>query len=148
VAEELKDCDSMIFLGKGLSHVIAQEGALKCTEITYAHCESFASGEVKHGPIALVTNDFKYPVFHIIPDDEHFKQNIATLAQLHSKDAKNIVITDVPDQVPSELCQHKIVIPSCGVLTPLLAVLPFQLLALYLGQAKGRAIDHPRNLAK
>ena len=94
----------MIFLGKGLSHVIAQEGALKVKEITYAHCESFASGEAKHGPMALVTNDFKYPVFHIIPDDEHLKQNLSTLAQFHSKDARNIVITDVPEQIPDDLC--------------------------------------------
>ena len=64
----------MIFLGRGMSYVIAQEGALKVTETTYTHSSAYPSAEVKHGPIALITNDFKYPVFHIIPDDEFFEQ--------------------------------------------------------------------------
>ena len=73
----------MFILGRGLGHSIAQEGALKIMEITYAHCEAFPSGEVKHGPLALVTNDYKYPVFHIITDeknDDLFESNLATLA--------------------------------------------------------------------
>lgn len=80
LAELIKDCPSTLILGRGLGATIAKEGALKIKELTYMHAESYPSAEVKHGPIALVTNDKRYPVIHIIPDDENLEGNLATLA--------------------------------------------------------------------
>lgn len=102
----------------------------------------------KHGPIALVEEGKKTIGVVFILNDEHFSANMSTLKQLQSNQAYTIVITDCKDMIDNDLADYFISIPSCGYLTAVLAVIPMQLLTLYIGNKRGVNIDQPRNLAK
>lgn len=148
LAKEIKDREYMAVLGKGLCEPIAKEAALKIKEVTYMHAEGYSSGEFKHGPLALIEEDKKTLAVIYVLDNEDFDFNMSTLEQLKAKQAYTIVITDCKNKIADDLADKFIRIPSCGDLTPLLGIIPMQLLTLHIAQLRGNDVDQPRNLAK
>lgn len=148
IAKEIKDKEYMAVLGKGLCEPIAKEAALKIKEVTYMHAEGYSSGEFKHGPLALVEEGKKTLGVIYILDNEDFEFNMSTLEQLKAKQAYTIVITDCKHKIADHLADKFVKIPSCGDLTPLLGIIPMQLLTLHIAQLRGNDVDQPRNLAK
>lgn len=148
LAKEIKDKNYMAVLGKGLCEPIAKEAALKIKEVTYMHAEGYSSGEFKHGPLALIEENKQTIGVIFILDDDDFEFNMSTLEQLKAKQAYTIIITDCKHKIASHLADKFINIPSCGDLTPLLGIIPMQLLTLHIAQLRGNDVDQPRNLAK
>eukprot|EP01094_Clydonella_sp_ATCC50884_P018958 TRINITY_DN3609_c0_g1_i1.p1 TRINITY_DN3609_c0_g1~~TRINITY_DN3609_c0_g1_i1.p1 ORF type:complete len:470 (-),score=111.13 TRINITY_DN3609_c0_g1_i1:165-1574(-) len=143
VAAKIAAKDHMFVLGKGLAHSIAMEGALKIKEITYIHAEGYAGGALKHGPFALI--EPRIPILMVILQDEHEALMTTALHEVETRGAHTIVVTDMPG---STLGEDTIRVPSNGMLTPLLAVLPMQLLAYELALLRDLNPDKPRHLAK
>ena len=139
---------SALFLGRGSSFPIAMEGALKLKEISYIHAEGYASGEMKHGPIALV--DDKVPVVVIAPKDFLFKKNISNMQEIMARGGKVLLITDENgDKNTKEIKIKKIVLPNVNeFVQPILYCIPIQLIAYFVAVKKGTDVDQPRNLAK
>ena len=139
---------SALFLGRGSSFPIAMEGALKLKEISYIHAEGYASGEMKHGPIALV--DDKVPVVVIAPKDFLFKKNISNMQEIMARGGKVLLITDENgDKHTKEIKIDKIVLPNVNeFVQPILYCIPIQLIAYFVAVKKGTDVDQPRNLAK
>ena len=139
---------SALFLGRGSSFPIAMEGALKLKEISYIHAEGYASGEMKHGPIALV--DDKVPVVVIAPKDFLFKKNISNMQEIMARGGKVLLITDENgDKNTKEIKIDKIVLPNVNeFVQPILYSIPIQLIAYFVAVKKGTDVDQPRNLAK
>jgi glucosamine--fructose-6-phosphate aminotransferase (isomerizing) len=147
VARRYHGSPNVLFLGRGLSYPIALEGALKLKEISYAHAEGYAAGEMKHGPIALI--DERMPVVVIIPRDRHFEKTLANVQEVRARDGQVIAVATEGDTEVHALAQHVLEIPKAPeVVQPLLTVLPLQLLAYYAADFKGTDVDQPRNLAK
>eukprot|EP01095_Lingulamoeba_sp_RSL-Kostka_P004603 TRINITY_DN15836_c0_g1_i1.p1 TRINITY_DN15836_c0_g1~~TRINITY_DN15836_c0_g1_i1.p1 ORF type:complete len:655 (+),score=257.57 TRINITY_DN15836_c0_g1_i1:111-2075(+) len=144
IAESMINTSDCFILGKGLSESIAYEAALKIKEITYVHAEGYSGGALKHGPFALIENGT--PLFLIILNDTHRDKMISALHEVHSRGARTIVITNITTKI--EKADEIIRIPSNGPLTPLLAVIPFQLIAYELSILKNINPDRPRHLAK
>jgi glucosamine--fructose-6-phosphate aminotransferase (isomerizing) len=130
---------SCFILGKGQSESIAHEGALKIKEISYIHCEGYSTSSLKHGPFALLCDNF--PVVLIAPDDEHFVKNENAYNEIKSRNANVIWITD-------KHIKNSIKIPSNKTYNSLLSVIPLQMLAYKLSINKGINPDMPKNLAK
>ena len=144
--ELVKDAKSVMFLGRGLSSPVASEGALKLMEIAYIPCLAYPAGEMKHGPIALLEEGS--PVVIIAPNDKHREKTMASLHECKARGAKIILIHEEGDPISLE-ADVAISIPACDpLLTPLLSVLPTQLLAYRTALALGCDVDRPRNLAK
>ncbi len=139
---------SVLFLGRGPLFPIALEGALKLKEISYIHAEGYASGEMKHGPIALV--DDKVPVVVIAPKDSLFKKNISNMQEILARGGKVILITDKKgDKEVDDKNLKRIVVNNFQeFVLPIIFSLPVQLLAYYVAVLKGTDVDQPRNLAK
>ena len=148
VAKSLNNMNYWAILGKGLCEPIAKEAALKIKEITYLHAEGYSSGEFKHGPLALIEENKKTAGIIFIFDDENFDFNLSILAQLRAKQAYTIVITNWRNKIADEWADCFIKIPSWGDLTPLLGIIPIQLIALHLAEIRGNDVDKPRNLSK
>lgn len=148
IAKEINDKKYMAILGKGLCTPIAQEAALKIKEVTYMHAEGYSSGEFKHGPLALIEENKQTIGAIFVLDDENFEFNMSTLEQLKAKQAYTLVITDCKHKIKDELADRFISIPNCGDLTPLLGIIPMQLLTLHMAKLRGNSVDQPRNLAK
>jgi glucosamine--fructose-6-phosphate aminotransferase (isomerizing) len=157
VSKFLKDHEHLFILGKGPGEAIAKEGALKIKEVTYIHAEGYASGEFKHGPMAMIDSLKGTPckslfltliVILIILNDEYFDNMIHALNQVKGRNATTFVITDCANKIDSRLVDKFIHIPSCGMLTPLLSVLPIQLITYETAIMKGVDPDRPRHLAK
>ncbi|HVW26675.1 MAG TPA: glutamine--fructose-6-phosphate transaminase (isomerizing) [Polyangiaceae bacterium] len=147
VARRFHQSPNMLFLGRGLSYPIALEGALKLKEISYAHAEGYAAGEMKHGPIALI--DERMPVVVIMPRDRHFEKTLANVQEVRARDGQVIAVATEGDGEVQALAQYVLSIPKAPeVVQPLLTVLPLQLLAYYAADFKGTDVDQPRNLAK
>jgi len=148
IATEVKDSKSFLYLGRGVSYPIAMEGALKIKEISYISAESYAAGEMKHGPIALI--DEQVPVIVIAPYNHLFEKTASNIAEVKARHGKVILITD--EKGKACLCDqvdHIIEIPSSDFFVePILSVVPIQLLAYYVALLKGNDVDMPRNLAK
>jgi glucosamine--fructose-6-phosphate aminotransferase (isomerizing) len=137
----------MLFLGRGLGFPIALEGALKLKEISYAHAEGYAAGEMKHGPIALI--DEHMPVVVVMPHDGHYEKTFGNLQEVRARDGRVIAVVSDGDDAASKLAEHVLSIPAVPELVqPLLTVIPLQLLAYYVADLKGTDVDQPRNLAK
>lgn len=147
IVEEYSDCESFFFIGRGLNFPVALEGALKFKEITYEHAEGFAAGELKHGPLALVTDDT--PVFAIvIGDGERAQKTIGNIKEVEARDAPVIAVTDGVSEV-ERYADHILEIPETSRrIAPILANVQLQLVAYHMANRLGRAIDKPRNLAK
>jgi glucosamine--fructose-6-phosphate aminotransferase (isomerizing) len=136
-----------LFLGRGVSFPIALEGALKLKEISYIHAEGYAAGEMKHGPIALI--DQNMPVLVVMPRDSMFEKILGNLQEAKARQGMVIAVTTEEEHSADELCDDIIRIPTClPELSPLLTVIPLQLLAYYVADFKGTDVDQPRNLAK
>ena len=138
----------MLFLGRGGLYPLALEGALKLKEISYIHAEGYASGELKHGPIALV--DPSVPVIVLAPSDRLFDKTVSNMQEVMARDGKVLLITDARGaQRATEGCWKVLTMPDVPAeLAPILYALPVQLLAYHAAVAKGTDVDQPRNLAK
>ncbi len=147
IAMKIYTATDVLFLGRGYNFPIALEGALKLKEISYAHAEGYAAGEMKHGPIALI--DEKLPVVVICPKDSHYDKTLGNLQEVRARDGEVIALATKGDENIHEVAHHILWIPDADELVlPLLTVLPLQLLAYYVAARKGHDVDQPRNLAK
>ena len=136
-----------LFLGRGVNYPIALEGALKLKEISYIHAEGYPAGEMKHGPIALI--DEEMPVVALVPHDGVYEKMLSNIEEVKARSGIVIAVTDAPDINLEEKADAVIVVPQTHeLLSPLLMVLPLQLLAYHIGNLRGCDVDQPRNLAK
>jgi len=143
----LKDTTHCLYLGRGTNMPIAYEGALKLKEISYIHAEGYPAGEMKHGPIALV--DKSMPVVALAPRDPWYEKMVSQVEQAKARGGTVIAVcTDGDEQIPA-LADYTLPIPEVSwMLSPVLTVLPLQLLAYHAAVLRGCDIDQPRNLAK
>jgi glutamine---fructose-6-phosphate transaminase (isomerizing) len=146
-AEEFARKENALFLGRGLHYPIALEGALKLKEISYIHAEAYPAGELKHGPLALVTEAM--PVVTIAPNDALIEKLKSNLQEVRARGGELFVFADSDSQIGASEGVHVIRLPEhYGVLSPILHVVPLQLLAYHTASARGTDVDKPRNLAK
>jgi len=146
VARAIAHTRDALFLGRGLSSAVALEGALKLKEISYVHAEGYAGGEMKHGPLALV--DRNMPVVCLLPSDSTQEKMLSNVQEVGARDGEIIAVVDNP-AVAEGLAAHTLrVPPTAEPLTPLLTVIPLQLLSYYVADHRGTDVDQPRNLAK
>jgi glucosamine--fructose-6-phosphate aminotransferase (isomerizing) len=147
IAGEYADADSYFFIGRGLHYPVALEGALKLKEISYEHAEGFAAGELKHGPLALVTE--RTPVFAMVTgEDEGARKTIGNVKEVEARDAPVVAVTDGRTEV-GRYADHVLEVPETHpVVAPLLANVQLQLVAYHVANDLGRPIDKPRHLAK
>jgi glucosamine--fructose-6-phosphate aminotransferase (isomerizing) len=146
-AEHFADKEHALFLGRGLHYPIALEGALKLKEITYIHAEAYAAGELKHGPLALVTSEM--PVVTVAPNDALLEKLKSNMQEVRARGGVLYVLADADTRIESEEGIHVIRMPEhYGPLSPMLHVVPLQLLAYHTAIARGTDVDKPRNLAK
>jgi glucosamine--fructose-6-phosphate aminotransferase (isomerizing) len=146
-AEDFAAKENALFLGRGLHYPIALEGALKLKEITYIHAEAYAAGELKHGPLALVTSEM--PVVTVAPNDALIEKLKSNMQEVRARGGVLYVLADADSHIESEEGIHVIRMPDhYGALSPLLHVVPLQLLAYHTACARGTDVDKPRNLAK
>ncbi|MDG1471628.1 MAG: glutamine--fructose-6-phosphate transaminase (isomerizing) [Ascidiaceihabitans sp.] len=147
-ALKLSEARDVLFLGRGLMYPLAHEGALKLKEISYIHAESYASGELKHGPIALV--DKHVPVVVFAPRDTLFEKTVSNMQEVMARKGKVILVSDAKGlEEAGEGTWATIEMPDVpDIVTPILYAIPAQLLAYHTGVAKGTDVDQPRNLAK
>ena len=147
-AQDLSKASNAIFLGRGAMYPLASEGALKLKEISYIHAEGYASGELKHGPIALV--DENMPVVVLAPRDELFEKTVSNMHEVMARGAKVLLITDTEgaDEAQDGTWKTIIMPKILNDLAPILYSIPVQLLAYHTAVYKGTDVDQPRNLAK
>ena len=135
----------MFFLGRGTDYNVALEGSLKLKEISYIHSEAYAAGELKHGPIALIENNVT--VIGIMTDPNLIEKSISNLQEVITRGAKTLIITN--QVLPNANFDFVITIPNTNpLISPILSVIPLQLLSYYISKNKGLDVDKPRNLAK
>jgi glucosamine--fructose-6-phosphate aminotransferase (isomerizing) len=146
-AEDFAKMDNALFLGRGLHYPIALEGALKLKEISYIHAEAYPAGELKHGPLALVTSAM--PVVTVAPNDALLEKLKSNMHEVRARGGVLYVLADADTRIESGEGLHVIRMPEhYGELSPLLHVVPLQLLAYHTACARGTDVDKPRNLAK
>ncbi|MEY3382122.1 MAG: glutamine--fructose-6-phosphate transaminase (isomerizing) [Hylemonella sp.] len=146
-ADDFSRMQNALFLGRGLHYPIALEGALKLKEISYIHAEAYPAGELKHGPLALVTSDM--PVVAVAPNDALLEKLKSNLHEVRARGGVLYVLADADSRIDSSEGLHVIRMPEhYGALSPLLHVVPLQLLAYHTACARGTDVDKPRNLAK
>ena len=144
IAKDIYLSSDLFFLGRGIDYPVAMEGSLKLKEISYIHSEAYAAGELKHGPIALIDNGF--PVISIITDETLADKTMSNIQEVVSRGAKTIIVTS---QDLHKTFDYVVKIPKTNqYLSPILSVIPLQLLAYYIAKEKGLDVDKPRNLAK
>ncbi len=147
IAEKYKDATDALFLGRGYNFPIALEGALKLKEISYIHAEGYPAAEMKHGPIALVTEIL--PVVFVATKDSYHEKIISNMQEIKARRGKVIAIITEGDEVIPTLADDVFFVPPAHeIMAPLLSCVPLQLLSYYMGVAKGVDVDKPRNLAK
>ncbi|HYU54198.1 MAG TPA: glutamine--fructose-6-phosphate transaminase (isomerizing) [Gemmatimonadaceae bacterium] len=147
IAEEFKNSQNFLYLGRGYSFPTALEGALKLKEISYIHAEGYPAAEMKHGPIALI--DEKMPVVFITPHDSVFDKVVSNVQEVKARGGRVIAITTRDEDALEGKLDYEFRIPETkDMLTPVLASVPLQLLAYYIAVKRGTNVDQPRNLAK
>ncbi len=147
IAKKLTQSKDVLFLGRGLGFPMALEGALKLKEISYAHAEGYAAGEMKHGPIALI--DEHMPVIVLCPKDTHYEKTVSNLAEVQAREGRVIAVGTEGDTALEAMVEAFIPVPmALAEVVPLLTVVPLQLLSYYVASLKGNDVDQPRNLAK
>lgn len=147
IAKKYHKAKNFAFLGRKYCQPLANEGALKLKEISYIHAEGFASGEMKHGSIALI--DKKFPSFFIAPKDSVYEKNLSNIEEIKSRSGDVIAITTKGNKSLEKIADDVIYIPkTLEMLTPILATIPLQLFAYHVARIKGFDVDKPRNLAK
>ena len=146
-AEEFSRKENALFLGRGLHYPIALEGALKLKEISYIHAEAYPAGELKHGPLALVTQEM--PVVTIAPNDTLIEKLKSNMQEVRARGGQLYVFADADSRITTSEGVHVIRMPEhYGLLSPILHVVPLQLLAYHTALSRGTDVDKPRNLAK
>lgn len=146
-AEDFARMENALFLGRGLHYPIAMEGALKLKEISYIHAEAYPAGELKHGPLALVTSAM--PVVTVAPNDALLEKLKSNMQEVRARGGVLYVLADADTRIESSEGIHVIRMPEhYGALSPILHVVPLQLLAYHTACARGTDVDKPRNLAK
>ncbi len=147
LAEKYKDARDFLYLGRGYNFPVALEGALKLKEISYIHAEGYPAAEMKHGPIALVEEQL--PVVFIATQDPYHQKVVSNMQEIKARKGKVISVITEGDEASTELSDDVMIIPEADeIVAPMLSVVPLQLLAYYIGVAKGLDVDKPRNLAK
>ncbi|MEL7165721.1 MAG: glutamine--fructose-6-phosphate transaminase (isomerizing) [Pseudomonadota bacterium] len=147
-ARKLSEARDVLFLGRGAMYPLAMEGALKLKEISYIHAEGYASGELKHGPIALI--DKHVPVVVMAPRDTLFDKTVSNMQEVMARKGKVVLISDAKGLAQAgEDAWAEVPMPACSdLVAPIVYAVPAQLLAYYTAVAKGTDVDQPRNLAK
>jgi glucosamine--fructose-6-phosphate aminotransferase (isomerizing) len=147
LAEKYKDSKDALYLGRGYNFPVALEGALKLKEISYIHAEGYPAAEMKHGPIALV--DETLPVVFIATRDSYHEKIISNIQEIKARKGKVLAVISQGDDIIANMADDCMIIPEADeLIAPILSVIPMQLLAYYIGVAKGYDVDKPRNLAK
>jgi glucosamine--fructose-6-phosphate aminotransferase (isomerizing) len=147
IAEKYKGASDALFLGRGYNFPIALEGALKLKEISYIHAEGYPAAEMKHGPIALVTETL--PVVFVATKDSYHDKIVSNIQEIKARKGKVIAIITEGDEVIPGLADDVFYVPHADeIIAPMLSTIPLQLLSYYVGIAKGVDVDKPRNLAK
>jgi len=147
MAKEFQHADDFLYLGRGVNYPIALEGALKLKEISYIHAEGYPAGEMKHGPIALI--DESLPVVAIAPRDSVYEKMLSNIEEVKARSGVVIAVTDSQDDDLAARADSVIRVPATHeLLSPLIMVLPLQLLAYHIALLRGCDVDQPRNLAK
>lgn len=147
LAEEFKDSQNFLYLGRGYNFPVALEGALKLKEISYIHAEGYPAAEMKHGPIALI--DEAMPVVFVAPKDSTYEKILSNIQEVRARGGRIIAVADDEDGEIDSLVDYSIKIPrTIEMLTPILTSIPLQLLAYHIAVKKGLDVDQPRNLAK
>ena len=147
IADEFKDVENFLYLGRGYNFPVALEGALKLKEISYIHAEGYPAAEMKHGPIALIED--KVPSVFIAPQDSTYDKIMSNIEEVKARKGRVIAIANEGDDNIDRLVDYSIKIPeTIRMLMPILSVIPLQLLAYHIAVKKGLDVDQPRNLAK
>ena len=147
IASHFEGSNNALYLGRGVNFPVALEGALKLKEISYIHAEGYPAAEMKHGPIALI--DENMPVVFIAPKDTVYGKIVSNIEEVKARGGRVIAIVNEKDAEMTRLTDFCFVIPTTlNVLTPLLTVIPLQLLSYYVAVRRGCNVDQPRNLAK
>ncbi len=147
IAEKYQKYVNILFMGRGVNYPVALEGALKLKEISYIHCEGFAGGEMKHGPLALVSKDV--PVVAILTKNQLYEKMKSSIQEVRARGARTFIIASEGDEEAKEVADEIIYVPkTMELLEPLLNTIPLQLFAYHVAVALGRDVDRPRNLAK
>ncbi len=147
LANILKDIQHCLYLGRGINMPIAYEGALKLKEISYIHAEGYPAGEMKHGPIALI--DEQMPVLCIAPKDPWHEKMISQIQQARARGGIVIAVATEGDELVKNMTDHILWVPEAPwMLSPIITVIPLQLLAYHIAAIRGLDVDQPRNLAK
>jgi glucosamine--fructose-6-phosphate aminotransferase (isomerizing) len=147
IAGKYKKYEDWLYLGRKYNFPIANEGALKLKEISYVHAEGYPAGEMKHGPIAMIDENF--PSLFICPRDSVYEKVVSGIEEIKARSGKVFTIATKGDKQIAKVSDDVFYIPkTLEMLTPLLSVIPLQLFAYYVGVGRGYDIDKPRNLAK
>ncbi len=147
LAKKFKNINNFLYLGRGLNFPVALEGALKLKEISYIHAEGYPAAEIKHGPIALV--DAKMPVVFLATKNDLSDKIISNMQEIKARGGKIIAVVDQEYENIEKLADYMIKVPVVSkFLSPIVNVIPLQLLAYHIADSKGLNVDKPRNLAK
>jgi glucosamine--fructose-6-phosphate aminotransferase (isomerizing) len=147
IAETFKDSTNFLYLGRGVNFPVALEGALKLKEISYIHAEGYPAAEMKHGPIALI--DENMPVCFIATKDHTYEKILSNIEEVRARKGKIITLISKEDKKIAQVSDYLIRVPETNeLLSPILNIIPLQLLAYYIADLKGIDPDKPRNLAK
>ena len=135
----------MLFIGRGIDETVAREGSLKVKEVSYIHSESYAAGELKHGAIALIEKGVT--VIGVMTDPKLVEKTVSNIQEVVTRGAKTFIVTNQP--IDKSMFDIVLEIPEVNAaISPILSVVPLQLLAYYIAKEKGLDVDKPRNLAK
>ena len=147
IAAKFKDASNFLYLGRGVNFPIALEGALKLKEISYIHAEGYPAAEMKHGPIALI--DEEMPIVVIATRKDNYEKVVSNIQEVKARGGKLIAIVTKGDEEVKSIADYCIEIPNCfREITPLLSIIPLQLLSYHIALMRGCNVDQPRNLAK
>ncbi len=148
LAEQLKDARDILYIGRGTAYPIAMEGALKLKELSYIHAEGYAAGELKHGPIALISDDV--PVIVIAPSDPLFEKTVSNMQEVMARGGKVVLLSDAAgvSRIGAGPIASVALPPVDAFVAPILYAIPVQLLSYHIAVLKGTDVDQPRNLAK
>jgi len=147
IAAIYKDANNFLYLGRGCNFPVALEGALKLKEISYIHAEGYPAAEMKHGPIALI--DENMPVVFLATNQSAYEKIVSNVQEVKARKGKIIAIVNKGDTQIKALADHVIEVPETEeVLSPLITIVPLQLLAYHIAILRGCNVDQPRNLAK
>ncbi len=147
IAQKYSATRDFLFIGRKYNYPIALEGALKLKEVSYIHAEGYGAGEMKHGPLAMINEDF--PTIAIAPQDSVYEKNISNIQEIIARKGKVISVTTEDGDELKNLSDAVIVVPKTHeILSPILSVIPLQFFAYYVAISRGLNVDRPRNLAK